>query len=164
MDRGSDPGRLAHPGWPKPVIAAVLIVSALSPALIGIWHVRSTVVALGVPQERAAQWIAANTPADAMFVTDAFINSPVDLTGRRRISTFGPYVSNLGYDPAPREADTMAIYCDGPEIAAMRMATYGATYVLSSGGNPCHGSAATAFGASPCSKPSMTTQALPCGT
>ena len=95
--------------WPKPVIAAVLIVSALSPALIGIWHVRSTVVALGVPQERAADWIAANTPADAIFVTDAFINSPVDLTGRRRISTFGPYVSNLGYDPAPREADTRAI-------------------------------------------------------
>ena len=32
-----------------------------------------------------------------------------------------------------------AIYCDGPEVAAERMARYGATYVLSSGGNPCDG-------------------------
>ena len=71
-----------------------------------------------------------------MFITDAFINSPVDLAGRLRISTFGPYVSNLGYDPGPREADTKAIYCDGPEVAAERMAKYGATYVLSSGGSP----------------------------
>ena len=30
----------------------------------------------------------------------------------------------------------------------MRMATYGATYVLSSGGNPCDGSAGTDFDAS----------------
>jgi len=134
--------------WPRPVIAAILIVAAVSPALIGLWHVRSTVVAMGVAQERAADWIAANTPPDAVFITDAFINSPVDLTGRRRISTFGPYVSNLGYDPAPREADTHAIYCDGPEIAAATMARYGATYVLSSGGDPCGGSESTSFEAS----------------
>ena len=134
--------------WPRPVIAAILIVSALSPALIGLWHVRSTIVALGVAQERAADWIAANTPSDAVFITDAFINSPVDLAGRRRITTFGPYVSNLGYDPAPREADTRAIYCDGPEVAAARMAAYGATYVLSSGGNPCGGAGVTSFDAS----------------
>ena len=31
-----------------------------------------------------------------MFITDAFINSPVDLAGRLRITTFRPYVSNLG--------------------------------------------------------------------
>ena len=70
-------------------------------------------------------------------MADAFINSPVDLAGRLRITTFGPYVSNLGYDPAPRETDTTAIYCDGPEVAAERMAMYDATYVLSSGGVPC---------------------------
>ena len=135
--------------WPRPVIAAILIVSAFSPALIGLWHVRSTIVAVTPAQERAADWIAANTPSDAIFITDAFINSPVDLTGRRRISTFGPYVSNLGYDPAPREADTRAVYCDGPEVAAMTMASYGATYVLSSGGNPCGAGPSTSFGDSP---------------
>ena len=63
-----------------------------------------------------------------------FINSPVDLAGRLRMTTFGPYVSNLGYDPNPRAADIDAIYCDGPEVAKDRMARYGATYVLSSGG------------------------------
>ena len=109
-------------------------MSALSPALIAVWHVRSDVVALSPEQEAAGRWIAANTPDDSVFVTDAFINSPVDLAGRLRISTFGPYVANLGYDPDPRAEDIKAIYCDGPEVAAERMATYGATYVLSSGG------------------------------
>jgi Uncharacterized membrane protein (DUF2298) len=135
--------------WPRPVIAAVLVASALSPALIAVWHLRSTVVAITAPQERAARWIAANTPERSVFVTDAFINSPVDLAGRLRISTFGPYVSNLGYDPGPREADTSAIYCDGPDVAAARMARYAATYVLSSGGVPCGGAASTDFRSSP---------------
>jgi len=84
-----------------------------------------------------------------VFVTDAFINSPVDLAGRLRIATFGPYVSNLGYDPAPREADTTSIYCDGPEVAAERMVKYDATYVLSSGGVPCDGDPGTDFSSSP---------------
>ena len=85
-------------------------------------------------QERAARWIETNTPDRSVFLTDAFINSPVDLAGRLRITTFGPYVSNLGYDPTPREADIDAAYCDGPEAAAEIMERYGATYVLSSGG------------------------------
>jgi hypothetical protein len=120
--------------WPRPIIAAVLVASALSPALIAIWHVRSDIVALTLAQEKAGRWIAANTPERSVFVTDAYINSPVDLAGRLRVSTFGPYVANLGYDPAPREADILAVYCDGPEVAVERMANYGATYVLSSGG------------------------------
>jgi hypothetical protein len=135
--------------WPTRVVALVLFVSALSPILIADWHMRSQEVALGLPQEAAARWIASNTPPRSVFITDPFINSPVDLAGRLRISTFGPYVSNLGYDPAPREADTTAIYCDGPDVAAARMARYGATYVLSSGGVPCGGQASTDFGASP---------------
>ena len=105
-----------------------------STVLIADWHMRSRDVALSLPQEAAARWIAANTPDRSVFITDAFINSPVDLAGRLRITTFSTYVSNLGYDPAPREVDTKAIYCDGPDVAAERMAKYGATYVLSSGG------------------------------
>ena len=54
--------------WPRPLIAAVLIVSALSPALIAVWHVRSDIVAVGLPQETAARWIAANTPERSVFV------------------------------------------------------------------------------------------------
>jgi hypothetical protein len=134
--------------WPPRAIVVVLFVSALSPLLIADWHMRARDVALGLPQETAARWIAANTPERSVFITDAFINSPVDLAGRLRISTFGPYISNLGYDPAPREADTRAVYCDGPEIAAERMARYRATYVLSSGGDPCEGADGTDFSSS----------------
>jgi uncharacterized protein DUF2298 len=135
--------------WRPGAVIAVLAISALSPILIADWHMRSRDVALSLPQEAAAEWIAANTPERSVFITDAFINSPVDLAGRLRITTFGPYVSNLGYDPAPREADTRTVYCDGPDAAADVMAKYDATYVLSSGGNPCEGSPSTDFGSSP---------------
>ena len=114
----------------------VLAVSAVSPGLVAYWHLTNPAVVMSTAQERAAHWIEAETPERSVFVTDAFINSPVDLAGRLRILTFPPYVSNLGYDPASREADTTAIYCDGPDTAARLMATYGATYVLSSGGIP----------------------------
>ncbi len=120
--------------WPRPVIVAVLAVCAISPGLIAVWHATSSVVALGPAQERAGRWIEANTPERAVFIADAFINSPVDLAGRLRITTFGPYVANLGYDPAPREIDTKSAYCDGADAAAEIMARYEATYVLSSGG------------------------------
>ena len=135
--------------WRPRAVVAVLLVSAISPILIADWHIRSRDVAVSLPQEAAAEWIAANTPERSVFITDAFINSPVDLAGRLRISTFGPYVSNLGYDPAPREADTKVVYCDGPDAAADVMAKYQATYVLSSGGDPCEGAPSTDFSSSP---------------
>jgi hypothetical protein len=136
--------------WPRPAIAAVLTVCALSPALIAIHHATHPAVVLSLPQAAAARWIEDNTPERSIFITDTFINSPVDLAGRLRITTFGPYVSNLGYDPAPREADVHDVYCDGPEVAAQRMAVYGASYVLSSGGVlECDGGTPTDFAASP---------------
>jgi hypothetical protein len=42
----------------------------------------------------------------------------------------------------------MAIYCDGPAVAADKMGIYGATYVLSSG-DQCDGAAGTDFSSSP---------------
>ena len=71
--------------WPRPVIAAIIIASALSPTLIAVWHVRSNVVTVTTAQERAARWIDGDTPERAVFVTDAFINSPINLAGRLRI-------------------------------------------------------------------------------
>ena len=121
-------------GWATVPIVLILAISAISPGLVAFWHLTNPAVALSLGQERAAEWIESNTPERSVFITDAFINSPVDVAGRLRILTFPPYVSNLGYDPAPREADTKAIYCDGPDAAAEKMATYGATYVISSGG------------------------------
>jgi hypothetical protein len=134
--------------WPPRVVVLLVFVSMFSTVLIADWHMRSRDVALTLPQEAAARWIATNTPERSVFITDAFINSPVDLAGRLRITTFSTYVSNLGYDQAPREVDTKAIYCDGPDVAAERMAKYGATYVLSSGGLPCDDAPATDFAAS----------------
>ena len=132
------------------VVAVVIAATAVSPFLVATWHVVSESVALSPGQERAARWIADNTPQRAVFVTDAFINSPVDYAGRLRITTFGPYVANLGYDPAPREADVRAAYCDGPDAAADVMGRYKATYVLSSGGQPdCADGEPTDFTTSP---------------
>jgi len=136
--------------WPRPLIAAVLVLSCLSPALVAAWHVMSTQEVMTPAQDQAASWIATNTPERSVFVTDAWINSPVDLAGRLRITTYGPYVANLGYDPDPRAADVHSVYCDGDTNAATVMARYGATYVLSSGGLlDCGAHAPTDFGSSP---------------
>jgi len=132
------------------VAGVVIAAAAVSPVLVATWHVTSDWVALSPGQERAARWIAAETPQRSVFVTDAFINSPVDYAGRLRITTFGTYAANLGYDPAPREADVTTAYCAGPEIAAAVMARYDATYVLSPGGDPgCGDAEPTDFSASP---------------
>jgi hypothetical protein len=133
--------------WPRIAIAGVLAVSAISPGLILAWHLLNPAVTMSLAQEAAGRWIEANTPERSVFIADASINSPVDLAGRLRITTFGPYVANLGYDPDPREADVQAVYCDGPDRAAEIMATYRATYVLSSGGVlECEDGTITDFG------------------
>lgn len=132
------------------VVGLVLAAAAISPALVATWHLLSESVTLSPAQEQAARWIAANTPQRSVFLADAFINSPVDYAGRLRITTFGPYAANLGYDPAPREADVRAAYCDGPATAAAVMARYGATFALSSGGLPdCDDGEPTDFASSP---------------
>jgi hypothetical protein len=139
---------IAH--WPRPALIATLVACAISPALIAIHHATHPAVTMSLAQAAAGRWIEDNTPQRAVFATDDFINSPVDLAGRLRITTFGPYVANLGYDPAPREAAIAAIYCDGPDVAVARMAEYGATYVLSSGGIlECDDGVPTDFSASP---------------
>ncbi len=136
--------------WPRPLIAGVLVLSCLSPALVAVWHVASSQEVMTDAQDHAANWIAANTPQRSVFVTDAWLNSPVDLAGRLRITTYGPYAANLGYDPDPRAADVHSIYCDGDASAVAVMARYGATYVLSAGGLlDCGGHAPTSFGSSP---------------
>ncbi|HEY8870722.1 MAG TPA: hypothetical protein VIM30_15225 [Candidatus Limnocylindrales bacterium] len=136
--------------WPRPVVALVLAISAISPALVSTWDVLDPSVALTPDQQLVAQWIEVETPERAIFVTDAWINSPVDLAGRLRVTGFGPYVANLGYDPDARARDVHAAYCDGDAAAAAVMARYGATYVLSSGGLiDCGGKPPTDFDGSP---------------
>jgi hypothetical protein len=120
--------------WPRPIVAAALVFCALSPALVSAWSVATETVAMSAGQEEASHWIASHTPERSVFVTDAYIDSPVDLAGRLRITTFGPYAANLGYNPDQRAADVHSIYCDGPDVARRLMDEYAATYVLSSGG------------------------------
>jgi hypothetical protein len=134
--------------WELVPVMVILAVSAVSPALVAYWHLTNPAVVMSDAQERVSHWIESDTPERSVFITDAFINSPVDLAGRLRIATFPPYVSNLGYDPTERVDDTTAVYCDGPDVAAQVMAKYGATYVLSSGGLPDCAGNPTDFGAS----------------
>jgi hypothetical protein len=136
--------------WPRPIVALVLAISAISPVLVSTWGILDPSVALTTDQERVAAWIEATTPERAVFVTDAWINSPVDLAGRLRVTGFGPYVANLGYDPDVRARDVHSAYCDGDAAAAAIMARYGASYVLSSGGLvDCGGKSPTDFDHSP---------------
>jgi hypothetical protein len=116
--------------WSRARLAAVLVPSVLAPVLISLWFIGLDWVVLSTSGERAADWIRANTPERAVFVTEPNINSPVDLAGRLRLTTFWAYAANLGYDPGPREQDVKRIACEGDVVAADLMATYGATYVL----------------------------------
>jgi hypothetical protein len=135
--------------WPRPIVALTLAACAISPVLIAAWHIASPAVALTGSQERAAQWIATNVRPRTVFLTEAFINSPVDLAGRLRITSFGPYVANLGFDPDARDADVKLAYCGGDTAAEEVMARYGATYALSLGGHDCGDAPETNFAASP---------------
>jgi hypothetical protein len=138
--------------WSPRRLAAVALPSVLAPLLVSIWFIGSDWVTLSVSGERAAAWIRDNTPERAVFVTEANINSPVDLAGRLRITTFWAYAANLGYDPGPRGDDLTRIVCDGDTTAEQVMGTYGATYVLFSEPNPVQcpdGAVRTDFDASP---------------
>jgi hypothetical protein len=134
--------------WPVAVIAVVLGLSAISPVLSSTHHAFSRNFLMGTDQLAAAEWIAANTPERSVFVTDDWIISATDPAGRLRLTTFGPYVANLGYDPGPREALITEIRCGGdPVRAAALMSELGATYVFPTGGPGCD--SPTDFAASP---------------
>jgi hypothetical protein len=117
--------------WPLPAIAAVFALSVPSPLLVAGWTATSDLQFLSSADLAAARWIAANTPPDAVFVTDGWISSPTDPAGRKRLTSFGPYVANLGYRPDERISHVTTIYCGGdPALSADLMRHYGATYVI----------------------------------
>ena len=125
--------------WPWPSVAAALLLSVPSPLLVAAWTATSDLQVLSSPELAAARWASANTPPDAVFVTDGWVNSLTDPAGRRRLTTFGPYVANLGYSPDERIAEVHEIYCGGdPERSAELMRRYGATYLVKGvGPQPC---------------------------
>jgi hypothetical protein len=122
--------------WPLPGIAVVLLIGLPSPLLVAAWTATSNLQVLSTSELAAAQWVSSHTPPEAVFVTDGWVNSLTDAGGRRRLTTFGPYIANLGYPPDERIADVAEIYCGGdPERSADLMRRYGATYVVD-GGRP----------------------------
>jgi hypothetical protein len=124
--------------WPLPAVALVLVISATSPVLSSIHHAVSRNFLMSTDDLAAADWIAANTPPGAVFVTDDWIIAPSDPAGRLRLTSFGPYVANLGYDFDARQAQVREIRCAGdPDRAAELMAELGASYVIPSGGLDC---------------------------
>jgi hypothetical protein len=134
--------------WPMPAVIAVLALSVPSPLLVAGWTATSDSQVLSAADLAASEWVAANTPPEAVFVTDGWVNSLTDAAGRRRLTTFGPYIANLGYAPDERISHVTTIYCGGdPELSADLMRRYGATYVVD-GGRPASCGAPVDFGTS----------------
>ena len=122
--------------WPMPAVVAVLVLSVPSPLLVSAWTATSASQAISSTDLAAARWIAANTPPTSVFVTDGWVNSLTDAAGRKRLTTFGPYIANLGFDPERRMADVATIFCGGdPALSAELMRRHGATHVID-GGRP----------------------------
>lgn len=122
--------------WPTPAVAVVLLLSVPSPLLVAGWTATSNLQVATTADLAAADWIRTGTPANAVFVTDGWVNSLTDSAGRRRLTTFAPYIANLGYRPDERIADIATIYCGGdPAASAALMRRYAATYVID-GGRP----------------------------
>ena len=122
--------RLIH-RWPTAAIVAVFALTVPSPLLVAGWTATSNLQVLSRADLDAAEWVAANTPADAVFVTDGWVNSLTDAAGRKRLTTFGPYVANLGYRPDERINDVQTIFCGGDvELSARLMREYGATHIV----------------------------------
>ena len=124
--------------WPWPAVAAVLLLSLPSPLLVGAWTASGNLQMLTRDELDAAAW-ARTTPQRSVFVTDGWLHAFTDPAGRLRLSTFGPYVANLGYDADARAAQVAEIYCGGSaERSAALMAQLGARYVVDAGRpTPC---------------------------
>ena len=125
--------------WPLPAIVAVFALSIPSPLLVSAWTATSTTQAISSSDLATARWISANTPPDAVFVTSGWVNSPTDAAGRKRLTTFGPYIANLGFNPDERISNVATIYCGGDaSLSADLMRRHGATHVLDAGRpSPC---------------------------
>ncbi|MEP7082541.1 MAG: hypothetical protein ABI841_06145 [Chloroflexota bacterium] len=117
--------------WPMPAVAAVLLLSVPAPLLVAAWTATSNLQVMTAAELDAVDWVREGTPPDAVFVTDGWVNSLTDAAGRRRLTTFGPYIANLGYRPDERISDVVTIYCGGdPVLSAALVRRYGATYVV----------------------------------
>jgi hypothetical protein len=122
--------------WPWPAVAVAVVLSVPSPLLVAAWTATSELQVLTRGELAAAEWAREETEPGAVFVTDGWVNAFTDPAGRKRLTTFGPYIANLGYDPDERIGHVAEIYCGGDSArSAELMRRYGATYVVD-GGRP----------------------------
>jgi hypothetical protein len=120
------------------VVAGILVVTLASPVLASVHTAFSQNFLMSSDQLAAATWIAEDTPEDAVFVTDDWIIAPTDPVGRLRLTSFGPYIANLGYHPAARQTAVREIRCGGDAArAAELMRAFGAEYVIAEEGSSC---------------------------
>jgi hypothetical protein len=139
-------------GWHPAAITLVVAISVASPLQVGLYAVSERYGVLSQADLAAARWAAEETPPKSVFVTDGWLHSFTDVAGRLRLTSFGPYVANLGYDQSAREELVRQIYCGGdPRRAADLMESVGAGYVVDSG-FPADCEAPVAFADSPAFK------------
>ncbi|MGH2455115.1 MAG: DUF2298 domain-containing protein [Candidatus Limnocylindria bacterium] len=120
--------------WPWPAVAVVLALSVPAPLLVSGWTALNREQVIDYWGLQAADWIATNTPEDAVFATDGWLNSPTDPAGRLRLLTYTPYVANLGFDPDLRAAQVHDMYCAGDAGRTVElMRQLGADYLLDAG-------------------------------
>ncbi|HEX6139318.1 MAG TPA: hypothetical protein VF013_02495, partial [Candidatus Limnocylindria bacterium] len=132
--------------WPWPAVGLVLLLSVPSPLLVAGWTAWNREQLMDWNGAAAAEWIADNTPGDAVFATDGWLNSPTDAAGRLRLLTYTPYVANLGYDPDERARQVHDMYCAGDVGLTVRlMRQLGADYLLDAG-RPADCTTPTSFG------------------
>lgn len=118
-------------GWHPVAIALVVGASVASPLQVGLYAVSERWGMLSSADLAASRWAAVETQPKSVFVTDGWLHSFTDVAGRLRLTSFGPYVANLGYDPSEREAQVRQIYCGGDvRRAAELMRRLGAEYVV----------------------------------
>ncbi|HEX2221887.1 MAG TPA: hypothetical protein VHK06_05130 [Candidatus Limnocylindria bacterium] len=125
--------------WPAVVTAVAVILAVPSPLLAAAWTLTSQNQLLSADELAAARWVAGNTADRSVFVTSGYVNALTDPAGRLRLTSFGWYVRNLGYDPTEREAAVAAVYCARDSAAAAsQMERLGAEYLVDTfGGGPC---------------------------
>ena len=135
MDRGRPAGRVLVRRWTIAAVVAVVAFSMPSPLLVATWTATSDLQVLSREELAASRWVAEETPPGAVFVTDGWVNSLTDSAGRRRLTTFGPYVANLGYERTAHRRRGDHLLWRRPDALVELMRRYGATYVVD-GGRP----------------------------